>query len=892
MRANKRNLYRNQKEWSWSNLQIAYTEIGDGERASYYERFLATPAESTEEKMMSGAEAYEETQKKIDDWVEKRYGKQIANRMKESKTTNPSMKEIMQKAAERQRFSEDIMAEMDRRAAEGDKEGIGDAISRLWNLWTADYQGQEGVDWDSINTNLYPTLADFALKYGLYEEAVEYSRKGFDAGERMYAQFSRYAKKAFFATDKERIMAQGAIPVLMNRMKAGILTGTALNHLERFSEAIPFLRQATEQKELGYGMWGGMSLPQDPRIESFRQLSIAYEGAGMVSEAIESAYHLVDYFEGIRGRLFTEKQKISYLGVQYEVYDRLIRLLLDQNRVVEAFECLERSKARAFVDLLAGRNLEPRDEHTKRLYAERSAVERRYFDIGQIKRSDQEGERSIQVIAKDWESLVNKMTDQDREFLSTTTVSTLAITDIQALLDGNTALAAYCLGMNRQYVWLITSNDVKVRPIDVPLWAIADKIMAFREEVSQPPTGKKRLMRKSKRPSINLRISPERFRNGDTYRAVVTVENGVSLYLTIEEAAYRIGAWSNPFASLISRDVKPYGTAAVFDRTFKWRIAPGRHQVTLKTDQGTFASNTVIVEIDDKGNVTVADEGYSGSGGITRETASKFDNVSLYDILIGPISEDLACRRLGVIPQGILHYVPFAALRKGERSLIQDRAVFYLPSATVLKYCRDKSRVFGGTILAMGNPDLSESGLDLPFAGEEVRSIAAMFSGTMVFLGGEATEGAFFDNAPAADVIHLACHGLFDVEKPMNSMLMLAPEGDTDGRLTVREIFDLRLKASIVTLSACQSGMSRVRAGDELMGLPRAFIYAGAPSVTASLWNVNDRAALVLMNKFYQCLQTLGSAEALQQAQLDMIGSETYRHPFYWAAFTVTGDYL
>jgi len=97
------------------------------------------------------------------------------------------------------------------------------------------------------------------------------------------------------------------------------------------------------------------------------------------------------------------------------------------------------------------------------------------------------------------------------------------------------------------------------------------------------------------------------------------------------------------------------------------------------------------------------------------------------------------------------------------------------------------------------------------------------------------------------------------------------PGSNDDGRLTVSKIFDLDLDASMVVLSACQSGMSRIRAGDEMMGLPRAFIYAGVPSVVASLWNVNDRATAVLMERFYKNLKEMGKAEALQKAQISLI---------------------
>lgn len=883
-------LYRNQKEWIWSNLQMAYRNIGDREKSAYYERLFSTQARSAEERMKADAEAQKQTDEKVAAWVEKRYGKRHADRMRKASAASPDPSKMMSKAEERQKRGEELMAEMDRFAAEGDREALRETITKLWDLWTDDYRGMKNVQWDSIYTNLYPSLADFALKYGLYQDALDYSIKGVEAGERMYAQYHNFAKQAFFKSDRERIMAQGGVPVMMNRLKAGIIAGKSLNRLGRYQDAIPYLRRAVEQKEVGYGVWS-MSLESNPKMEALRELSVAYEGANNLDKAVESARSMVDYFEGIRSKLVTERQKIGYMGIQLEVYDRLIRLLLEQGKAAEAFEYVERSKARAFIDLLAGRNLEPRDAETKQLLARKRSIEAKYLDLEHIKVPDDNEERSIQVVTKDWNTLIRKMAEENREFLSTTTVSTLTIPEIQSLLDKDTALAGYHLGLERQYIWLITDQNIMAKQIDVPLWVLADKVVAFRDKVSKPAIQNKRTERRSQRPTVNLQISPKRFKNGDPYTGKVTVRNGIPLYLTVDEASYQIGAWSTAFTSMVSRDIKPYGKAVVYNRTAKWRITPGRHQVVLETDQGRFVSNIIQVEIDDRGMVTITDKGDPAETDQWKKDAAQYAKTSLYDILIGPIASKLTCKRLGVIPQGILHYVPFGALEKNRRYLTEKTALFYLPSATVLHFCEEKRRPFSGNILALGNPDLRDPKLNIPFAGEEVRAIAALHPETKVLIGKEATKASLRSLAGTANVIHLACHGVFNADKPLSSALLLAPDRASDGRLTVNEIFDFTISPALVTLSACQSGVSRVRAGDELMGLPRAFIYAGTPSVVASLWNVNDRATALLMTAFYRNLQYRGPAEALQQAQLELMKQDTYRHPFYWAAFSLTGYY-
>jgi CHAT domain-containing protein len=144
--------------------------------------------------------------------------------------------------------------------------------------------------------------------------------------------------------------------------------------------------------------------------------------------------------------------------------------------------------------------------------------------------------------------------------------------------------------------------------------------------------------------------------------------------------------------------------------------------------------------------------------------------------------------------------------------------------------------------------------------------------------------------AASTDVLHLATHGLFRPDNSFFSALKLA-----DGWLDVREIYRLPLHARLVVLSACESGMGKIRGGDEVIGLARGFFAAGAQTVIASLWNVHDRSAPVFMQKFYSALQSevlvegksLRPATALQAAQLAAIRME--QHPYYWAPFYAIG---
>jgi CHAT domain-containing protein len=199
---------------------------------------------------------------------------------------------------------------------------------------------------------------------------------------------------------------------------------------------------------------------------------------------------------------------------------------------------------------------------------------------------------------------------------------------------------------------------------------------------------------------------------------------------------------------------------------------------------------------------------------------------------------------LWLVPHDVLHYLPLHALQVDGRYLAERNPICYSPSASVLSYCHAKRKpARGGGALVLGD---SRPDVPLPFAREEARRVAQLL-GCEPLLGSAASRAkvveALADEASrqAVDVLHVACHGYFDAAEALKSGLLLAPEGD-DGTLTAEQIFGLQLRAELVTLSACESGVNERRPGDELIGLTRALIYAGTSSVLVSLWRVDDLA--------------------------------------------------
>jgi CHAT domain-containing protein len=187
----------------------------------------------------------------------------------------------------------------------------------------------------------------------------------------------------------------------------------------------------------------------------------------------------------------------------------------------------------------------------------------------------------------------------------------------------------------------------------------------------------------------------------------------------------------------------------------------------------------------------------------------------------------------------------------------------------------------------------------LPFTGDEVRTIGALFpeGRSRLYLREDATEEAVLTaNALAgARFVHFATHGIVDEDHPDFSGLALsATEGGSgDGFLQVAEIFNLHLDAELVVLSACETGLGRMVRGEGLLGLTRAFLYAGASSLVVSLWSVADRSTSELMKRFYDSLvnENQSRTEALRAAKLSMLDDPDFAHPFNWAPFILIGDW-
>ncbi len=265
----------------------------------------------------------------------------------------------------------------------------------------------------------------------------------------------------------------------------------------------------------------------------------------------------------------------------------------------------------------------------------------------------------------------------------------------------------------------------------------------------------------------------------------------------------------------------------------------------------------------------------------------------MYKRLLEPMQSSIRGKDLLIVPHGVLHYLPFAALHDGERYLVQGRSIRYLPSATLLGLLptarTQAARDPVNKLLILGNPDLGDASLDLPSAQTEAQDLQGMFSkNSELFVRRAATESLLKDRAQDFSHIHVASHGEFSSDAPLLSRLKLAKDDRNDGMLSVSEIYGLRLNANLVMLSACETGLGSVSNGDDVVGLTRGFLYAGAQNVVGSLWEVDDDATAELAKIMYASMRGGTSvSKALSQAQDQLIKKKP--HPFFWAAFINTG---
>ena len=272
------------------------------------------------------------------------------------------------------------------------------------------------------------------------------------------------------------------------------------------------------------------------------------------------------------------------------------------------------------------------------------------------------------------------------------------------------------------------------------------------------------------------------------------------------------------------------------------------------------------------------DPRYLEIGGPLLFEATRSHLRELYDELLRPIPGLPAAGHLIFVPHEILHQLPLHALFDGERYVIDRFTVSYAPSAGIYALCTGQPSRTDGNSLVLGVADWRT-----PSIPDEVRSVASLLPDTEVYLDEAASRRVLAERGPASRLLHIASHGDFREDEPVFSSIRLG-----DGYLTIYDLQQMHLPLELATISGCGTGLSAVIGGDELLGLVRGFLRAGARSLLLSLWDLHDRTTAEFMKGFYSRYTAgVDKAAAVKAAMLEV--RDCHPHPYYWAPFVLVG---
>lgn len=324
-----------------------------------------------------------------------------------------------------------------------------------------------------------------------------------------------------------------------------------------------------------------------------------------------------------------------------------------------------------------------------------------------------------------------------------------------------------------------------------------------------------------------------------------------------------------------------------------------------------------------------------GANSAANNARSAMLSKQLGSILLQPVAPFLEGKRVAIVADGVLQYIPFAALTYNQKFLVETNEVVMLPSVSVLAELRRERAendnraisvaVFADPVFESRDPRIANSvaaksasakslalrkvmrdfgkGENLPrllFSREEARNILAFVPKDNALLRTDfeaSRENITGNNLAAYKILHFATHGLFDASRPEFSGMVFSLYDENgksrDGFLRLNQIYNLRLPADMVVLSACQTALGKDVKGEGLIGLTRGFMYAGAKRIVASLWKVDDAATAELMKHFYKAMaqDKLSQSESLRFAQLQLAKQKRWQSPYYWAAFTIQGEW-
>ena len=632
--------------------------------------------------------------------------------------------------------------------------------------------------------------------------------------------YHRQSIQSLQARDSVRFIAQhdSALGLLQESLEV-YATGDAWLNLgnvhavgNRLDSAVSAYTRAEHlYAQLGYRVQRALALG------NIGVLSVRLDRAAQAVAALRSSIEII---EELRGSISSIDIRSSFISDKFFIYENLIGILVHQGEYAEAFEYVERAKARSFLDLLGNKAIGEGKERTPEvelLIARETELRTRIPALLAVPDS---AVRLGQAI-REHQRVIAELHVLDPEYASVRSIEPIPLDSLRRLLDDGTGVLEYFVGERSAYGFAITKDTIVVRRIRMePGFRLDREVEALRRKLFFDFPNMKSSVLREKR--LIERLSP-RDALGAWYRTETPRD------------------WQNSLVTMYSRFFAPFAGA-------------------------------------------------------------------LRD-----------CKQLYIVPHGALHHLPFHALvspvdfdQRGNvhivrpRYLIENYAVAYLPSASVLPFALQKQLQPVLSALIVGDPTYADPKYrNRPLNGAliEADSVARFIDQAVVLKREQADEVTVRREIGDKALVHLATHGELNKRDPMQSRILFAASAEdstANGDLTAEKIFNLDLRALLVTLSACQTAQlagdeGQFTPGDDLVGLTRAFMYAGTPAVIASLWFVDDAATLAWMRAFYRAWLQEGASrmEASRIAALELLRDPEdpdWIFPYYWSAFVYIGD--
>ncbi len=715
------------------------------------------------------------------------------------------------------------------------------------------------------------TYAEEALKISREIEHRVYEGRALEHLGSVYLNLRKYEKALEYSELALQIARRSKIPNLEANTLAGL--GRIYYQLKQFDKAVTHLDQALKiQREIK---------DQIGIVSTLHQIASTETRRGNLEQARTFAEEGIKIVESLRAALGSSEFRSAYLAsvsVQgvYRLYtDVLMRQ--HRNEPTKGFDALavdssERQRARSLLDLLAEAKTDLREGVAPALIERERRVAAQLNDksqqLAQANKPEQAAalKQEISQLENDYERAQTDIRKASPQYAALTQTQPLKLKEIQALLDADTLLLEYSLGEERSYLWAITKDSLT--SYELPKGELIEKdarqVYELLTARSTNKRGESAPQRQERISQAEAKLAAAAQELSQTILAPVAAQLGNKRLVIVADGALQY----IPFAMLPEPPSLDFGLRSLSNPVAQATTAKPKSQRPKAKDQSLIVKHEVV-SLPSASALAIQRRELAG-----RQLAPK-----MLAVIADPVFDRSDSR--------------FTTPATGTGDKAQTQTITGDDARSIEHLAENSGDKSDVTTLRLVIPRL-------PFTRQEATRLLALAPKTSSF-------GAIDFQANRATVlsgdlsqyryVHFATHGVLDSERPGLSSLVLsmvdAQGKPQNGFLRANDIYNLKLPAELVVLSACQTGLGKDIKGEGLVGLTRGFMYAGAARVVVSLWNVNDKATADLMTKFYEKMLKQGQrpAAALRAAQVEMWKQKQWQSPYYWAAFTMQGEW-